>query len=224
MNVENFESPKDFKGDRLVFIFDKQRSLMDKYEKIEDSNGLLQTHDIPVDINTHKGQARLKDFFWRTTEEVAEALEAYDEENNLHVIEELADALHFLTEAAILSGIQASDILKGVEHNDTGDMLDDIVLENSPYRNINGYDLKEQLELKALMFIKSLGLAANCLKNKPWKQTQMLVDVNKYKHLFINAYHAFFSITWLMDMGASEVFDLYFRKSKVNDFRIDSKY
>ena len=48
---------------------------MAKYEHIEEANGMLETKDVPVDIDSRKGQARLKNFAWRFTEELAEALE-----------------------------------------------------------------------------------------------------------------------------------------------------
>ena len=58
-------------------IFNRQKELMAKYEGIEAKNGLLETPDVPVDIDSYKGQARLKNFAWRVTEELTEALERF---------------------------------------------------------------------------------------------------------------------------------------------------
>ncbi|MDE2098833.1 MAG: hypothetical protein KGL39_16390 [Patescibacteria group bacterium] len=122
----------------LRIIFGRQRNLMAKYEGIEESNGLLQTHDIPVDLNSAKGQARLKDFAWRVTEELGEAM--------------------------------------------------------------------------------------NCLKNKPWKQSQMLTDIDHYLEEIADAFHFFVELCILSGIDAEKLYDLYFRKSEVNHFRQRSNY
>lgn len=75
MNIKDFKA-EQIQGDKLVAIFDKQKSLMDKYHHIEAASGLCQTEDCPVNLHDKKGQARLKDFSWRVTEEIAEAMEA----------------------------------------------------------------------------------------------------------------------------------------------------
>ena len=59
-------------------------------------------------MDDKRGQARIKDFSWRITEEVGEALDAITNESGesalLHFHEELVDGLHFLTEMTILTG------------------------------------------------------------------------------------------------------------------------
>lgn len=110
MNVNDVKGDCPAVEDKLISIFEKQRSLMEKYEQIEASNGLLQTSDIPVVLDDNKGQARLKDFMWRITEEVAEAWEALLDGDVMHFKEELSDALHFLVEGMILAGLGPYDI------------------------------------------------------------------------------------------------------------------
>lgn len=106
-------------GDMLQSIFDKQKSLMEKYHHIEKDNGLLQTEDCPVNMNDPKGQARLKDFAWRITEEIGEAMnclknkpwkQSHMETDVTHYQEELIDGLHFFVELLILSGMDAEDV------------------------------------------------------------------------------------------------------------------
>jgi hypothetical protein len=121
VNVTDFKDndifPKVYGSeDRLHHIFKRQRELMVKYEKIEKRNGLLQTDLIPVDLHCKNGQARLKDFAWRFTEELTEAGDA---EGILHRQEELADALHFLIELCILVGID-DKVLYGMMAKDLG--------------------------------------------------------------------------------------------------------
>ena len=125
-------------GDTLDKIFARQTELMDRYHPIEKANGLLQTEDVPVDLNDRFGQQRLKDFMERIIEELMEA--------------------------------------------------------------------------------------ANCLKNKPWKQTHMVTDEVHYKEELIDAFHFFIELLILSGIGPEELYDFYFAKSKVNEFRQESGY
>lgn len=108
-----------YEGDTLRMIFDRQRELMHKYHPIERDNGLLLTEDVPVDIHSHAGQARLKDMCWRCVEELGEAMNCLKnkawkqtmmETDVVHYREELADAFHFFVELCILSDISAGDL------------------------------------------------------------------------------------------------------------------
>lgn len=101
MNITHAVS-EEINGDKLEAIFARQQELMNKYHDIEERSGLLQTSDCPVNLDDKRGQARLKDFSWRVTEELGEALDARHDE--AHFKEELVDGLHFLTELSILAG------------------------------------------------------------------------------------------------------------------------
>lgn len=137
MNIHDAEEEK-VEGDQLEAIFNRQRVLMEKYHHIEKEKGLLQTEDVPVDLNDHMGQARLKDFAWRITEELGEAM--------------------------------------------------------------------------------------NCLKNKPWKKTQMMTDTVHYYEEIIDAFHFFVELCILSGMDAKMLTDIYLKKSQVNQFRQRSHY
>lgn len=115
MNINDVQSQAS-SGDKLEAIFKRQKELMEKYHPIEAKAGLLQTHDVPVNMHDPKGQARLKDFAWRITEEIGEAMnclknkpwkQTHMETDVPHYQEELADAFHFFIELLILSGIDA---------------------------------------------------------------------------------------------------------------------
>jgi hypothetical protein len=127
MNIRDIEfiaSMKDNEGeseDLLKMIFCRQLDLMEKYHPIERKNGGLQTEDVPVDLQSYTGQARLKDFAWRITEELGEAMNCLKmkswkttpmDTDVDHYKEELADAFHFFVELCILSGIGAHELFQ----------------------------------------------------------------------------------------------------------------
>ena len=206
MNIKDVKEV-DKVENKLEAIFIKQRVLMVKYHPIEEKNGLLHTPDIPVNLHDKFGQAQLKDLAWRFTEEIGEATCALvDSPGDLdHFKEELIDALHFLVELCILSGISWKDV--GNE------------LETIPRIHINGHGGNP-----IYYPIEELSRAMNCLKNKPWKQTHILTDEKKYKTHVIRTFHIFVNILRGSGMTFENIYEVYFKKNEVNSFRQRSKY
>lgn len=206
MNIHDFESPKEYPINLLQDIFMKQKELAEKYHPIEKANGFNVGEKIEVDINNQFGQHRIKDFAWRVTEELMEASEAWFIGDSDHCQEEVADALHFMVELFIICGIDHSEIAFESIMNDS-----DFV--------------PTQFTEASFAVVYNLGLACNCLKNKPWKQTQMLTDGKAFKKHMISAFKALLWASRAAEIDGSEsLYDLYFRKNKVNQFRQDSKY
>lgn len=198
MNIDDVEAPVERPLDLQAAIFAKQRELMEKYHHIEHSNGLLQTEEVPVDLHCRYGQARLKDFAWRMTEEFTEATEAGEDRS--HYLEELVDGLHFLVELMILADFYPGASL---EH----------WFEEQAVRPVSVYQV-----------IERVGCAMNCLKNKPWKQTHMLTDTAKFRAHLGGAWFEYCGLMVAEGLTPGDLYDLYFRKSTVNSFRQRSKY
>ena len=210
MNITHAKKEKTNK-ESLRAIFDRQKELMEKYHDIEFKSGLMQTEDCPVNLDDKRGQARIKDFAWRITEEIGEALDAIENESGesalLHFHEELVDGLHFLTEMTILTGYDLPEYTT----------LKDLIEEGS-YRDC--YTLND-LVSDHVMY---LGMMCNCLKNKPWKQSMMKTNKeNFYKHLKL-VWSNYVAILTSQDLTEEEITDLYLRKSQVNQFRVRSNY
>lgn len=153
MNVKDVNNVEEVPADIIKAIFTRQTELMHKYKEIE------KLPEWPLEIDDKKAQVILKDFMWRFTEEICEALEAEALGHMDHYYEELIDALHFITELLILSGIEVYPIPEN--------------------HKIDSWDIPLVL----------VGLAGNCLKNKAWKQTPQLTDKEKYKAILQKAYH-----------------------------------
>ena len=211
-------------GDRLQAIFTRQKELMAKYHHIEEASGLLQTPDCPVNLDDKRGQARLKDFSWRITEEVGEALDAfYIENDNTHFVEELIDGLHFLTELTILAGRDWNTICQNAQYRDSEDQLE-IIFDNSLVAFSSPDEDIASFPGTITNFIRCLGMMCNCLKNKPWKQTQMETNrENFYQHLD-QVWFAYCGILVLADLDPESTVDIYLKKSQVNKFRQRSNY
>jgi len=232
--------------DRLDLIFNRQLELMVKYHDIEDSSGLLQTPRVPatepVPIHDRFGQARLKDFAWRVTEELTESTWAMLDHPDIvtHKLEELSDAYHFLTELNILSGLDANSLTNlcikraikfGIHaYTEVGsscklEALYKCTLPFHPPIDLRqDLDSQDYTELLAYRVVAGLGRAMNCLKQKPWKQTHMLTDVDAYYEGLVIANMQFLVLASECGLNADALYRIYFKKSEVNKFRQRSNY
>lgn len=217
MNINHAVEEK-IEGDLLKAIFDRQKSLMGKYHDIELRSGLLQTEDCPVNLDDKRGQARIKDFSWRVTEELGEAMDARVNKN--HYQEELIDGLHFLTELTILAGKDYDTIISPDVPRHGEDHLEDLV-ENS--RNLI-YDYTSNLSYWVSSFIEQLAMMCNCLKNKPWKQSMMKTDREAFYYRLTEAWVCYTTILVVSGMNAEDIANVYLKKSQVNMFRQRSNY
>lgn len=218
MNINHAVEEK-VEGDLLKAIFDRQKSLMGKYHDIELKSGLLQTEDCPVNLDDKRGQARIKDFSWRVTEELGEALDA--KANQDHYQEELIDGLHFLTELTVLAGKDYNTILPINTPAYDEDHLRDLV-ENA--KEVISRKLNDTLDFWVSRFIEQLAMMCNCLKNKPWKQSMMKTDREAFYNRLAEAWVCYIAILVVSGMGAEDIANVYLKKSQVNQFRQRSNY
>jgi hypothetical protein len=78
---------------------------------------------------------------------------------------------------------------------------------------------------KALWSITySLQLARNTLKNKPWKQTQVVTDITAFSLHLVEAYAKLIAFIFNFGVSPENLYWLYLRKNRINEFRIKSKY
>ena len=222
MNIEDIEKKIEIPEEPLIVIFEMQRGLMQTYDQIERQNE-FHVPSLPYYIDDVKVQARIKDMFWRTTEELAEAIETipdllwlsrwkefWDAEVSIrHFFEELADALHFLVEASIIASLDPrTEVIPVFE-------LRPVVF------NINDDSNIEKLIANVIF---SMGLAANVLKNKPWKQTHMPTDVEKFKNKLIKVWSDFGVLWQELQCSLEDVYVLYVKKHDVNKWRQETLY
>lgn len=203
--------------DKLTAIFKRQRELIIKYKDIE---GLPWPWPLHPDVAAN--QVWFKDFLWRVTEELGESYEARLGRDPVHQIEELSDALHFLTELLIMVGISVDDVKIGsfapqYEAKNRYDVLDFI------WDNLLSGEGVDQMEFYWDVAYY-MGLAGNCLKNKKWKQSQMPTDVNKFKFLLIQGFRSLIALFKACGCSTDEIYVYYYRKSEVNKFRQRTNY
>lgn len=226
MNIDDVDTDEIKIPDRQMLrnIFLHQSQLMEKYDPIERRNGAA-VPEPPYHIDDRVVQQRLKDLFWRVTEELAESAEEignfgfatwrsdYKESPAVrHFMEEIADALHFLVEASIIAGLNPDSLNPGYWETRTQEI------------NPGALVIDSQVELYMWYLVKHIGLTANTLKNKPWKDTAMLTDHAKFINGMEMSWKALALLFGILKLSPDDVYKLYMSKNLVNQFRQRSKY
>lgn len=191
---------------KITDIFNKQRELMEKYEHIEADNGFRQPFAIPVDINFNHDQARLKDFAWRITEEMAEAIEQLLSGNWDAAREELADVLHFMSELTILLGRE--------------ELIEDLVNDFAKSKPSRMFEPLTQYGL----ITYHLSMTMHELKNKPWKQSHRPTNEEKFDEYYKLFWNNYLDLCINVGMNIPQLFEEYMKKHQVNVDRQKSGY
>lgn len=219
MNIDDIDPTKfHIPNDIWKQIFADQRKLAERYDEIEEANGFPIPHS--KSLHDRLVQYRIKDFMWRTTEEIAEALEHEppiaewrDEWNDngkiRHFFEELVDSVHFFAELSIMAQFNPEEIKHVAKDAEV------LVADDPDWGDVKMY---------CGDFVWAMGLAANMLKNKPWKQTHMETDVDRFKRQLRLCWSRYCDIIGYLGMTWDEFYVLYARKYAVNVFRQDTKY
>lgn len=154
------------------------------------------------DINTLEDQELFKKLCWQIVEELTEAREAAEEPDGEHLAEELIDAFNFMLELCQLYGMTPSFDWKLPKWSqDSEDFAGDL-----------------------LTLIGNIGMTANCLKNREWRQSQYLVDLVVFEDRLKGIWTSFVIMFEHLGLSENRVKELWSLKYQVNLFRIKSKY
>lgn len=72
--------------------------------------------------------------------------------------------------------------------------------------------------------VEELYEAMNCLKNKPWKQSEVTTDATHFYEEIADAVHFFVEMCITAGLTAEDLARMYHKKHAVNQFRQESKY
>lgn len=118
----------------------------------------------------------------------------------------------------------ATDLIKWYENMDSETLMDynTKLLEGGRYFNHVEYSVNYPYLLWKITH--HLNIARNFLKNKPWKQSQVMTQELKYQAELVKAFIYFCGYLGWIGMDSKEVFYIYFKKNHINLFRQKSKY
>ena len=164
----------------------------------------------PLKLHDARDQYHLKQSAWWVTEELIEAQWGMWEGNLDKTIEELADALHFQVEMCIITGIKP--VFKKSLPRNWGQVT-------APFNT-------PAVFRRAIMgILEELGMGMWQLRNKAWKQTQVLTDTDAFQACMVRAMWGILEIMSLPPYnGLVDAVTTYLRKSEVNLWRIKTQY
>ena len=236
--------------DELELIFDRQKDLMVKYGTIKECWS-IHTFDVQSSIRrfskyTTEELSEAFEEIFKYKRVTKDKFEDYQLDKNkkvselnwdilAHFQEEISDAIHFYMEKIILCWIEDVDQL----YQEVEDIIKEetsLETEILNYSSLEGFikwlnntkkftDVTlDELYNFALRFIYSVNISDNFLRNKEWKKSNVLTNVNWfYKSLWISLYHL---VEFLLaaQINKEKLLELYILKNNVNNFRIKSKY
>lgn len=191
----------------LERVFEKQRTLIDKYGPIEAENSLKLWDRVPLSIDSKRGQEAMRLLAWRFTEEIGEAIDADYKRLPALFREEVADAFHFLVEILIFAGVSVSDASQA--------------LRDSPLPRISMVgNNRDQGWLDTIL---ELTLAINRLKNRPWSRTEKpLADIPVFRRALTRVFRRFFHSAETCGISYSDLLESYEKKNEINHARIQN--
>jgi len=154
----------------------------------------------------------VKGYAWRVIEEIAEVIEAHGHD---HLHEECADCLHFFVELCLILNISPECLTGYTNIDGTNKDLLDIMWIKAPEPN------ETDIQILVYQFVKHFGIAMECLKNKPWKQTMVEVDRVKFIDEFRYAGFILFGIFKWEGLTRDTLMEVYLKKADTNDERIE---
>lgn len=183
-------------------IFQAQRELMQKIGEKEAKLGYFCPR-VPLDLAHRPDQDwfRLMTSFF--IEELGESITARGTPS-FH--EELIDALHFITELAILANVSPHDIT-----------LPTNLAENT--LKLNG-----DWAPKVVNVLEDAMLTVNMLKAKPWKVEFKAPHPGKFRDSVIDTYQSFLELMRCSGINLNNLHSLYFKKNEVNHQRVKGGY
>lgn len=219
MDIRDFEGQKipQFGPNYFDTLCQLQGELLAEYRLIEQ----LPTSLI-LDYKPH--QLLIKDFFGRAVEEMAEAFEHKDP---ILYQEECIDALHFMTETLLLlpKGPERFRAWLGLVEG-SPEVMDFLYMGKMNFVIASQQQGGNNTDMSWFWLTTYwLKLAGNALRNKAWKQTEVLANSEVFYNHFFTAYRFFIQgLMWRIGWTPQELLWNYYKKNQVNRFRIKSKY
>ena len=99
-----------------------------------------------------------------------------------------------------------------------------LVVDEDMYGHLDHRFVQWRLKDLAFRTIEELTEATNCLKNKPWKQSEVPTDALHFYEEVGDALHFFLEFCITAGMTPEDLARIYHRKHAVNEFRQESRY
>ena len=90
--------------------------------------------------------------------------------------------------------------------------------------DVNNHLIQEYIKSQFYRISAELFEASECLKNKLWKQSEVVTDFDHLCEELADALHFYIELCIDLGIDANKLFELYFKKQEVNKWRQSTKY
>lgn len=129
-----------------------------------------------------------------------------------------------IPEGDMLEGIFAGQLELMEQYHDIEKGRGAIVVDPENYGQIDHRFVQWRIKDLMQRCIEEMMEAANTLKNKPWKQSELPTDATHFYEEVADAFHFFVEFCITSGMSAEDLARVYHRKHAVNKFRQRSQY
>lgn len=191
-------------------LFDLAKKQFVHYEQLE---GIENWDDYDFSIDCAEDQMKFKDMLQiRFIEELTEASVSLPEPEE-HFWEEIGDALNFFLSAYAMLGVDFNSLPSPSKYLNKGKGSGKIRPESL-----------SEFCLFAYPIIEKVGWLCNLLKNRPWAQSNYLVSLQDFDERLLALWKTFWMYLGDFNLSDEDVFEMFYRKYKVNEFRISTGY
>lgn len=205
MNTTEIKFNNEIKSFKDLYKFAMKQFV--HYEEVEGVN--WKEYDFSIDCA--EDQMKFKDMLQiRCIEELTEASVAMDEPDE-HFWEEIGDSMNFFLSAFCMLGVDMNKLY-----------CPDKML--SPKSNKTKPKVREFSTKAYINVIEPIGYLCNLLKNRPWTETNFLVSMTDFDKRLNALWNSFWVFLGNMGLSSEDVFEIFYKKYKVNEFRRSTHY
>lgn len=127
-------------------------------------------------------------------------------------------------EGDMLQGIFDGQSILMVTYHEIEEVRGARVVAPSMFGHLDHRYVQWRIKDLAYRCVEEIAEATNCLKNKPWKQSEVPTDALHFYEELGDAFHFFVELCITAGMTAEDLARIYHRKHAVNEFRQRSNY
>jgi hypothetical protein len=204
--------------ERFPQIFEEQRRLLDRFDDIQMSLGTLECdwrHLKPeraLRLQDRDFQMMVRRYASQITEELVEAFAATE----VHRPEELADALHYYVDLAIILGVTPIELAGAELGDDAWETAFKIAEQDVRWQDFT-------LTYYQVESITSLHLATNLLKNRPWRSDTRTTPWDLFLEMLVHAFRCYIRLCVCYKITPDMLYHEYFKKNAINHERASAQ-
>jgi len=207
--------------DRLAEIFKRQLEFVKSLEPIYRDNLMFPGY-YPLRLDSRDDQEHFRLLAWRCMEELCEAVECYYEYLDTEsyegkFAEEMADALHFLIELCIATGVTEGELVSGYEATILNPEVDQLHYCFWRIGNATEATIPERIGNVGY----KLGLAMHQLRQRPWRTDDRPTNRTIFVGRMSATWYTFVTACKRAKIGPADIYNAYFAKSCINKIRRD---